>query len=172
LERLLDQALTLEVLDMYSLNEQIAHNPGRPKNRAALERVLANHTVGSTPTWNDFEDLFLELIRGVGLPQPEVQPWLDLHDGELPIRPDFLWREQRVIIETDGWGIHGGRESFESDRRRDQRAAAARFQTVRVTWRQMTNEARRLQATLLAVVSAATAATAATAPPSATAAAA
>jgi hypothetical protein len=162
LERLLDQALTRDLLDMYALNEQIAQNAGRPKNRTALELILASHTVGSTPTWNDFEERFFQIIRAAGLPQPEVQPWLDLHDGELPIQPDFLWRQQRVIVETDGWGTHGGRTSFERDRRRDQRAAAAGFQTVRVTWRQMTDETPRLQAMLLAVVS--TAASAATAP--------
>jgi very-short-patch-repair endonuclease len=29
---------------------------------------------------------------------------------------DFLWREQRLVVETDGWATHGDRRSFEADR--------------------------------------------------------
>ena len=107
---------------------------------------------GSTPTWNEFEERFLALIRSVGLPDPEVQPWLELGDHEPPIRPDFLWRKQSVIVETDGHKHHGTRLAFETDRRRDQRAAAAGFQTIRVTWRQLFAERERLGRTVNAIV--------------------
>jgi len=36
------------------------------------------------------------------MPLPEVNRWLDMGDGEPMIKADFLWREQRVIVETDG----------------------------------------------------------------------
>jgi len=64
------------------------------------------------------------------------------------IQPDFLWREQRLIVELDSWGFHGGRQRFESDRRRDQRAAAAGYRTLRFTWIQLTAEPVRTVSTL------------------------
>ncbi|HZO79090.1 MAG TPA: DUF559 domain-containing protein [Solirubrobacteraceae bacterium] len=34
-------------------------------------------------------------------------------------RVDFLWREQRVVFEIDGYGFHTGRRAFDRDRRKD-----------------------------------------------------
>ncbi len=120
-ERALDQAAILEVLDLNELRHQIEHNHTRPA-AATLQAVLAEHLPGSTPTWNELEERLLALTRRIGIPDPEVQQWLDLGDGGRLIRADFLWREQRVIIETDGYQTHGTRRSFESDRYRDLRA--------------------------------------------------
>lgn len=152
IERALDQAATLELLDLESLKEQIEHNHARTLAAGRLSRVLGSHVPGTTATWNELEERFLQLVRGARLPRPEVQPYLDLRDGEPHIQPDFLWRAQKLIVETDGWAQHGTRGSFEHDRRRDQRAAVAGFQTLRVTWRQLTVEPRRLQQTLAAAV--------------------
>ena len=68
------------------------------------------------------------------------------------IRPDFPWRAQRMIVETDGSKHHRSRRRFEEDRRRDQRARVAGFQTVRVTKRQLTAERGRLGRTLRTIL--------------------
>ncbi len=151
LERAIDQAVILELFNLAALRDQIERNRTRPA-AARLQSALAQHVPGSTPTWNEFEERFLALSRGAGLPDPEVQQWLDLGDGEPPIRPDFLWRPQRLIVETDGYQTHGTRTSFESDRRRDQRTIAAGWHTIRVTWRQIEREPQRLASLLLTVV--------------------
>lgn len=39
-----------------------------------------------------------------------------------------------LIVETDGWGAHGDRTSFENDRARDATAAAQGLRTLRFTW--------------------------------------
>jgi len=158
LERVLDAAEAERVIDLNHLIDQLSRNAGRRRATGALRRVLNEHRVGSTATWNEFEERFLALTRSIGLPDPEVQPYLDLGDGEPMIRPDFLWRAQRVIVETDGGKHHRTRRAFESDRRRDQRAAAAGFQTIRVTWRQLTGERDRLGRTIHTIVTRATAA--------------
>lgn len=152
LERLLDEAEAEQLFDLEGLVEQLNHNTGRSRAVSALRRVLDEHQVGSTATDNDFGELFLAFSREMGLPDPEVQPWLDLGDGEMMIRPDFVWREQRLIVETDGAKHHDTRLRFEQDRRRDQRAAAAGFQTIRVTKRQLTTDRDRLGQTLRTVV--------------------
>lgn len=54
---------------------------------------------------------------------------------------DFLWRQQRVVVEIDGFRFHSTRRSFESDRRKDATLQAAGLLTNRITWNQMQTEA-------------------------------
>ncbi len=72
--------------------------------------------------------------------------WIVLDDGAL--RPDFLWRGQRLVVETDGHAFHAGRQAFEDDRRRDQRLTVAGYRVLRVTERQLEREPQRLAALL------------------------
>ena len=53
---------------------------------------------------------------------------------------DMLWREQRLIVEVDGYAYHSGRAAFERDRRRDAALQAAGYRVVPFTWRQITLE--------------------------------
>lgn len=148
LVRALDRAMTLSLFDLSALEEQLTHNHARKAAAARLNKALANYRPRAAPTWNQLEERFLALVSAADLPEPEIQTYLDLHDGEPMIQPDFLWREEKLIVELDGWGFHGGRAQFERDRRRDQRAAAAGFRTVRVTWDQLSGEPARLISTL------------------------
>jgi very-short-patch-repair endonuclease len=34
---------------------------------------------------------------------------------------DFLWRDVRLVVETDSYATHGGKVAFEDDRQRDMR---------------------------------------------------
>lgn len=99
LERAVDQAEILELLDTRALDDQLERNRKRPSARN-LQRVRDEHAAGSTPTWTELEEAFLSLCRRAGVPKPEVNAWVVLDDGEPAIRPDFVWREQRVVIET------------------------------------------------------------------------
>jgi very-short-patch-repair endonuclease len=53
---------------------------------------------------------------------------------------DFVWRDQRLVVETDGWRSHGTRSSFEADRARDIELRLLGFDVVRLTYRQVTDE--------------------------------
>ncbi len=55
---------------------------------------------------------------------------------------DFLWRESQLIVETDGFKYHSGREAFEDDRDRDLRLKALGFEVVRLSYRQVVEEQR------------------------------
>jgi len=146
--RLLDSAAGAYLLNPIALREQIKHAGARGRQRASLPRMLDLYEIGRGIDWDRIQRYFGALVRKYGLPAPEAQVWIDLEDGEQPIRPDFLWRNARLIVETDGWGAHSGRRAFERDRRRDQRAAAAGFQTLRVTWRQIVVDGERLATTI------------------------
>jgi len=138
LERALDQAEILGLLDLNTLLDQIERNKARPAAKR-LQAVLDQHYIGSTPTWSELEEVFLAACRRAGLPMPEVNALIDPHDSDpTAIRVDFVWREQRVIVETDGHQTHSTPRAFEEDRLRDQRLAVAGWVVIRITWRQLT----------------------------------
>ena len=138
LERALDQAEILGLLDLAALDDQIERNKARPAARR-LQAVLDQHYIGSTPTWSELEEALLAACRRAKLPMPEVNALIDPHDSDpTAIRVDFVWREQRVIVETDGHETHHTRRAFEEDRLRDQRLIVAGWTVIRITWRQLT----------------------------------
>ena len=82
-------------------------------------------------TRSELERRFLALCRRHGVPNPEVNARLD---GFLV---DFLWRDRRLVVETDGWRYHRGRAAFEDDRARDLRLKVLGYDVLRLTERQL-----------------------------------
>jgi very-short-patch-repair endonuclease len=74
------------------------------------------------------------LLRAADLPQPLANQPL------LGYVADFIWPEQKLILEFDSFLFHSSRQAFEHDRRRDQRLAAAGYLVIRLTWRQLEQE--------------------------------
>jgi hypothetical protein len=151
LERAFDQAEVLEVFDLRAIQDPLARNPTRPAGRE-VTGVLEEHYIGSTPTESQIEEGFLALCRRFGLPQPEVQRWLILPDGGPAIRADFLWREQRVVVETDGDRYHGTAQRLRRDARKDQRLTVYGFKPIRTGWRQIFYRPAELASTLRALL--------------------
>jgi very-short-patch-repair endonuclease len=151
IERALDQAESMGVFDLRALNDQLHRNPhhlGAP----LLRSVLEEHYAGSTTTQSKLEEAFLSLCRRLRLSTPRVNQWIDLGDGLPMIWADFVWREQRVIVETDGNRFHGTHQARERDPRRDQRAMVAGWRPIRTTWRQVMRRPRELEPTLMALL--------------------
>jgi very-short-patch-repair endonuclease len=84
----------------------------------------------------------LGLCRRAGRPAPQVNVTIE---GYLV---DFVWREARLVVETDGWRAHGKRSSFERDRRRDADLLTAGWRVLRFTHVQLEQEPARVAATL------------------------
>lgn len=110
-ERALEQAYVRRLIAPGAVEEAIGRARGR--RTGTLRALLRAEAPESTPTRNDLEEAFLAMVRRVGLPDPEVNSDLEGYS------PDFLWRDKRLIIETDGYGAHGTKRAFERDRRRD-----------------------------------------------------
>lgn len=85
-------------------------------------------------TRSELERLFLGLCRRHGLPRPEVNA------SVAGLTVDFLWKEQRLIVETDGYRYHRGRAAFEEDRARDLRLRMRGFNVIRLSYRQVVEE--------------------------------
>lgn len=129
LVRALGEAQYLRLTTHRRLTRLLDASPGR--HGVKLLRDLL-HDGGATHS--QLEARFLALIRHARLPAPEVNARIG------PYRVDFLWRERRMIVETDGWQAHGTRTAFERDRRRDAELAARGFRVLRVTSRQLERE--------------------------------
>jgi very-short-patch-repair endonuclease len=67
----------------------------------------------SDRTRSDLERDFLALCRRHGIPAPEV----NVKIGCWTV--DFLWRHQRLAVETDSYDYHRGRVAFQDDHARD-----------------------------------------------------
>jgi very-short-patch-repair endonuclease len=89
-------------------------------------------------------------VRDAGLPQPAVNAWIT-GDG-WAYKADFLWRAERLVVETDGRAFHTSRRAFEHDRLRDQRLTLAGYTVVRFTWRQLTADPAGVVGTLEALL--------------------
>jgi very-short-patch-repair endonuclease len=147
-ERAVEQAEVLRVFDAAAVEEVLAR-VGPRRGAGVLRRVLGGlEELGVVA--NDFEGAFLAICRTAALPQPAVNAWLIVDDQA--IKADFLWRKERVIVETDGRAAHGTRQAFESDRLRDQRAIVAGYTVVRFTWRQVDREPKRVARTVAALL--------------------
>jgi very-short-patch-repair endonuclease len=89
-------------------------------------------------TRSDLETLFLALCRRHRLPPPEVN--VKLVNWEV----DFLWRSQRLVVETDFWAYHRGSVAFEDDHARDLDLRSAGYSVLRFTDTQLEYEPGRV----------------------------
>ena len=140
-ERALEQAYARRLLAPGDLEGAIERAAGR---RTRVLRELIEREGPTTFTRNDLEEAMLAISRAVDLPDPEVNARV------LTYEADFLWRDKRLIVETDGFGAHRSKRAFEHDRRRDVDLALAGYAVHRFTHDQVMREpeetGRRLRA--------------------------
>jgi len=149
LNRAVNEAEIRRLWDPLSLDDLLERHPRRP-GAAAIRAVLA--TPGAGITRNDLEDLFIDFVDRVGLPRPATNAPLQLPG--FWIEPDCMWREQRLIVELDGRATHATRSAFENDRARDRALTAAGWRVIRITWRQLHDDAAALTRDLRASLTA------------------
>jgi very-short-patch-repair endonuclease len=90
---------------------------------------------------SELEARMLALCRRHRLPRPDVNVSIDRYVV------DLVW-DPSLIVELDGWESHRTRSAFEEDRARDAHLAVLGYETVRFTWRQVTEDARGVAKTI------------------------
>ncbi len=85
-------------------------------------------------TRSELEHLFLRLCRRHRLPLPEVNVRIG------PFVVDFLWREQGLIVETDGRRFHRGATASAGDGRRDVELRRLGYEVRRFSYLQVTRD--------------------------------
>lgn len=97
-------------------------------------------------TRSEAERRLLRLIRAAQLPSPRTNVRVSQYEV------DFLWLDERVIAEVDGFGFHSSRAAFERDRAKDRGLQAAGYVVLRITWRQLVDEPEAVIAALAAAL--------------------
>jgi hypothetical protein len=141
LERAINEAEVQGHTDPLSLPALLDRYPRR-RGTAAIRAVLAEGRIGAGVTKSELEERFLRFLADRGLPRPEPNVSIALRGGFVEV--DCVWRSSRLIVELDGRAVHGTARAFERDRARDRALGAAGWRVIRITWRQLSEEASEL----------------------------
>lgn len=101
---------------------------------------------GDDRTRSDLELDFLQLCRRHRFPAPEVNVPIATH------LVDFLWRDRRLIVETDSYIYHRGEEAFQDDHSRDLDLKGLGYEVVRLSERQINEEPKKVAGALAALL--------------------
>lgn len=145
LERALNEAEVLGLTDRLSLPDLLERYPRR-RGSAVLRALLGEDATTAGITRSELEERFVVLIDAHGLPRPRLNADLAIRGRFIEI--DCLWEAQRLVVELDGRASHGTRRAFEKDRERDRLLMAEGWRVVRVTWRQLRDDAPAVAADL------------------------
>jgi len=126
LERAFVQAYKRDDFSWARLGRIITRRRGC-KGVGKLRRIALEVHPEALETKSPPEVDFLALWRETEMPTPFVNV---LVGGHLV---DFLWPEQKVIVETDSWSYHGDPLAFERDYQRDVELIAAGYDVHRTT---------------------------------------
>jgi hypothetical protein len=137
LRRAFEEADRLELIDMRLMDELLARARGRHGVKP-LAALLLSHRGPPPLTRSTLERQFHELCRKSGLPLPS------LNVSAAGLEVDALWRDERLVVELDGFEFHRGRAAFERDRQRDAALQMAGYRVLRVTHRRLQSEPTRV----------------------------
>jgi hypothetical protein len=111
-----------------------------------LSSVLAVHRPGTTRTRSELEELFLKLCDDHGIPRPDVNVQIEGFEC------DFVFREEWLVVETDGAAAHGTRRAMERDPVRDARLMASGWRIWRLSYVQVVRRPHATAAELQALL--------------------
>lgn len=126
------------ITDKLSIPDLLERYPRRPGTRS-LRRLLGDERATRGVTRYELEARFKEVLSRTALPPPRLNADVSVR-GRF-FEADCLWAAQRVIVELDGRATHGTRRAFERDRERDRLLQSEGWRVVRITWRQLRDDA-------------------------------
>ncbi len=113
---------------------------GRPGAR--LMGAMLDERLGTGRfTESAFEDLALRLVREIGLPEPVLQH--PVRDGDFVAYLDLAWPDIRWLIECDSLAHHSGKGPHEWDRARRRHLKRLGWDTVEITYDDVTQRRGR-----------------------------
>jgi very-short-patch-repair endonuclease len=129
LERLIAEARVKRLLregELEAALDRAGKRPGVSKLRALLRTEA-----GRAMTRSGVERLCRRMLKAAGLPDPKVNQRIGGYEV------DFLWPQERVVLEVDTYTFHGHPRAFERDRLKTMALEDAGFHVIRVTRRQL-----------------------------------
>jgi predicted transcriptional regulator of viral defense system len=148
------EAEVLQILDKAKLRALLKRSRRR-RGVARLRLILDTIHPQTKRTRSELERLFLGMCTKGSVPEPEVNVWLSAPNGKR-YQADFLWRDQRLIVEADSRRFHDTDTAFVEDRKRQQQLELAGWRVSRCTWEEVEREPGRLAITVKGLISRAT----------------
>ncbi|HWJ42759.1 MAG TPA: type IV toxin-antitoxin system AbiEi family antitoxin domain-containing protein [Solirubrobacterales bacterium] len=139
LERAVNEADKLDVIDADALRRSLDDYPGQPGVRA-LRRILDKHTFRLSD--DELERLFRPIAAAAGLPVPLTKHMVD------GFEVDFFWPDLGLVVETDGWRYHRTPSAQTRDALRFQTHTAAGRTPLRFSHRQVRHEPTHVRSIL------------------------
>lgn len=140
--RAVNQADRMELVDAEGLRAALEREPSRP-GVGRLKALLDRQGAAFADTLLELR--FLDLVRAAGLPEPELQAYVNGY------RVDFYWPDLGLVVETDGPRDHRTPLQQTRDRRRDHEHAVEGLTPLRFTEAQVRHEPGHVRETLVAV---------------------
>ncbi|MEX2105462.1 MAG: type IV toxin-antitoxin system AbiEi family antitoxin domain-containing protein [Solirubrobacterales bacterium] len=137
-----ERAAAARLLDIAAV--EAAARPGGRRGIGTLRALIeawkpAAPVAAKQRLKSPLEAKVLPLLTRRGLPMPRCNALVELVDDRIEV--DFLWPEQRFVLEADSRDFHATEVAFERDRWRDRELLRVGFSTLRVTRRQAETEA-------------------------------
>lgn len=135
-----DGCLHLKHCDGAALKKALAargygHGHSRAKTVAEHANAVSESAGESRSRW---------VFRLLDLPAPDQQVTIRDATGQFVARVDFLFREQRTVVEFDGAIKYSSREDVVREKEREDQLRALGFTVVRLTWEDLAYPARVL----------------------------
>jgi very-short-patch-repair endonuclease len=138
LEKAFNEVEVRRLTDKLSIADLMERYPGR-RGSATLRAIISDEKKARGVTKKELEARFAVVLAGTDLPQPRRNA--DLAVGGRFYEVDCLWSAQGLIVELDGRATHGTARAFEGDREKDRLLQADGWRVVRITWRQLRDDA-------------------------------
>jgi very-short-patch-repair endonuclease len=139
LERAVDEADRLELIDPETLIEELSRHTGQ-RGVGKLRGLLGRNTFRLIDS--ELERRFLRLAAAAGLPTPQTGRYIS------GFKVDFLWPDLGLVVETDGLRYHRTPAQQARDKRRDQTHTAAGLTPLRFSHAQIRFERGHVEAIL------------------------
>ena len=134
----LDQALLRGRVSMDQLHASHARYPGR-RGAGTATRVLAAAASGAR---SEAERVVVALLR-----RAAISGWR-ANDEASGYLGDFVFDDDRVLVEVDGMAFHTDAETFQRDRRRQNELVNAGWAVLKFTWTDVTERPDYVIATI------------------------
>jgi very-short-patch-repair endonuclease len=135
----LEDAVSARTVSLGEVAAVLQEVTRRGKPGVARLLTVLDDQVGAPPPTSELERRVRSMLVAAGLPDPQRQRPLPGR-GAVNGLVDFLFPEARLIVEADGRRWHDRRRNMLLDRDRDNEAAAAGHQTLRVMWERVTTD--------------------------------
>jgi hypothetical protein len=144
-----DRAAQKRLLDIAAIEASIDPRRRGMKGLLALVekwRAAAPLTKTQGKLKSPLEAKVLPLLVQRDLPPPLINAPVKIANGRIEV--DFLWPEQRFVVEADSRDFHGTAMAFERDRWRDRELMRAGYSVLRVTHHEAEHEAEAVVETV------------------------